>query len=252
MELKPGSALGSSCTRTLSGRLNSDLSCSGTGSPLIPTVVPKLSIGCSDPWVGGAAANLTPRGPTPRALVSAVCAHQFGTEGSRRACLPDAPSETPGLEDGSHKAISGLSAAALGEFMRLPGESLDAAQRRGGERGSCSPPGRPPRQCPPGAPRPIHVQLLIYCGSFLTPRSSSLGRKGKFADRPVPHDHFVRHRVDERLAGSCIDVCDQGQPQRGQPGGEQRHWNDRDAAALEGGGARSMVTYCSTSGPLCL
>src|SRR6201989_2764161 len=32
------------------------------------------------------------------------------------------------------------------------------------------------------------------------------------ADRVVPHDDLVGHRVDEGPAGGCLDVRDQGQP----------------------------------------
>lgn len=53
MEPKPGSAQGSSCTRTSSGWLNSDLSWPGTGFPLAPAVVPNSSMSCSDPCLGG-------------------------------------------------------------------------------------------------------------------------------------------------------------------------------------------------------
>ena len=57
------------------------------------------------------------------------------------------------------------------------------------------------------------------------------------ADRGVSHDDLVGHRVDERPAGGCVDVGDQGQPQGGQPGGEQRHGQDRERAVLDGGDA---------------
>jgi hypothetical protein len=35
--------------------------------------------------------------------------------------------------------------------------------------------------------------------------------RDEFADRLVSHDDLV-HRVDERSAGRCVDVADQGQP----------------------------------------